>query len=221
GGGNKVVAAIGVEDELLAGADIDRERRRVDAVEAHARAVGGDREHLGAVAAVDLDGINAGAAFEQVAVVAGIPDHEVVAALAEDLIVAVAARQGVVVGAAEQKVEAAAAEEHVVAGLAEQHIVARATGRRVVAGATEQVRGRQGPVRLVEPDVVVAAQSERLNQAGVRDRRRAAQDRDGAAVDQDGPGGIAADGDDVVEIVAEYAEHAGVRQKGRGDGHEI
>ena len=41
GRGEAVVAAVGVEDELLGRADVDRERRRVDAVEAHPRAVGG------------------------------------------------------------------------------------------------------------------------------------------------------------------------------------
>ncbi len=37
--GEGVVAAVGVEDQLLRGADVDRERRRGDAVEADARAV--------------------------------------------------------------------------------------------------------------------------------------------------------------------------------------
>ena len=213
GGGNEVVAAVGVEDQLLGGADIDAEGRRVEAVEAHAGAVGRDAEDLGAVAAVDLGGVDAVAAFEQVGVVAGVPDHAVVAGLAEHLVVAVAAGQGVVAVAAEEKIIAAAPEQDVVAGLAEQQIVARAAARRIVAGTAEQIGGRQRPVRLIEAEIVVAAQSERLDLGGVRDRRRPARDRHGAAVDQDVPGGIAADGDDVVEAVAEYAQHAGVREK--------
>ena len=79
----RVVAAVGVEDEVLGGADVDRERRRVEAVEADAGAVGRGRELLGAVAAVDLDRVGAVAALVEVGVVAGVPDHAVVAALAE------------------------------------------------------------------------------------------------------------------------------------------
>ena len=142
GGGEAVVAAVGVEDELLGGADVDRERRRVDAVEAHAGAVGGGRELLRAVAAVDLDGVGALAALVEVGVVAGVPDHAVVAALAERLVVGVAAGERVVLGAAEEQVEAALAEQRVVAGLAEQLVVAGAAGEDVVAGAAEQVGRR-------------------------------------------------------------------------------
>ncbi len=40
-----------MKDEIFGGADIEEERRRTDAVEAHARAVGGDGEDLVAVAA--------------------------------------------------------------------------------------------------------------------------------------------------------------------------
>ena len=59
GRGEAVVAAVGVEDQVLRGADVDRERRRVDAVEPDARAVGRGGELLGAVAAVDLDRVGA------------------------------------------------------------------------------------------------------------------------------------------------------------------
>ena len=107
GGGDPVVAAVGVQHEILARADIDGEGRRVQAVEAHALAIGGDREHLRAAAAIDLDGVGAGAAFEQVGVVAGVPDHAVVAAFTEQLVVGVAAGQRIVAAAAEQKIEAA------------------------------------------------------------------------------------------------------------------
>ena len=46
-----------------------------DAVEAHARAVRRDGEGLGAVAAVDLGGVVAVAALEEVGAAAGVPDH--------------------------------------------------------------------------------------------------------------------------------------------------
>ena len=150
-----VVAAVGVEDELLGRADVDRERRRVEAVEAHARAVGGGGELLGAVAAVDLDGVGAGAALVEVGVVAGVPDHAVVAALAERLVVGVAAGEGVVLVAAEQQVEAALAEQRVVAGLAEQLVVAGAAGEDVVAGAAEQVRAA-GSAPLTSLSVIMS-----------------------------------------------------------------
>ena len=93
----------------------------LSAIEAHAAAVGGDREHFGAVAAVDLGGVDAVAAFDQVGAVARVPDHAVVAGLAEHLVVAGAAGQRVVAVAAEQQIVAALAEQGVVAGAAEQH----------------------------------------------------------------------------------------------------
>ena len=155
-----VVAAVGVEDQLLGGADVDRERRRGEPVEADARAVGGGGELLGAVAAVDLDRVGADAALVEVGVVAGVPDHPVVAALAEGLVVGVAAGHRVVLAAAEQQVEAALAEQRVVAALPEQLVVARAAGEGVVAGAAEQLRRRQRTVDLAERDRVLAAQAE-------------------------------------------------------------
>ena len=129
------------------------------------RAVGGDGEGFGAVAAVDLDGVDAVAAFVQVGAVAGIPDHAVVAGLAEHLVVAGAAGQGVVAGAAEQQVVAALAEQDVVAGLAEELVVAGAAGQGVVAVAAEQLRRGQRAVGLVERDGVVAGQAEHLDEA--------------------------------------------------------
>ena len=82
-----------VEDEVFGGADIDAERSRVSyQVKAHARAVGGDREVLGAAAAIDLGDIfGAAAAFVEVGVVARVPNHAVVAAFAEHLVVVIAA----------------------------------------------------------------------------------------------------------------------------------
>ena len=173
------------------------------AVEAHARAVGGDGEDLGAVAAVDLGGVDVGAAFDQVGVVARVPDHAVVAGLAEHLVVGVAAGQRVVAGAAEQEVDAALAEQRVVAGLAEQLVAARAAGQRVVAGAAEQV-GR-GSAPLASSSVIVSLPpwpktwiSAVLATVGVPPVIG-----DGAAVDEDRAGRVAADLDVVVEVVAD------------------
>ena len=87
--------------------------------------------------------------------------------------------------------------------LAEEHVAAGAAGERVVAGAAEEVRPRQRAVGLVQRDGVVAALAEDLDQRRVGDGRRAAEDGDGAAVDQDAAGRVAADGDGVVEVVAE------------------
>src|SRR5262249_53457137 len=66
GGRETVVAAPGVEDQVFGGANVDGEGARRAAVEADAGAVGGDGEDLAAVAAVDLDGVVAGAALVQV-----------------------------------------------------------------------------------------------------------------------------------------------------------
>ena len=109
---------LALSDEVLGGADVDREGRRIDPVEPDARAVGGDGEDFGAVAAVDLGRIDAVAALEQVGIVAGVPDHAVVAGLAEHLVVAIAAGQHVVAVAAEQQIAAATADDGVVAALA-------------------------------------------------------------------------------------------------------
>ena len=189
--------------EVLDGADVDRERRRIEAVEAHAGAVGGGGEDLGAVAAVDFGGVVAGAALVQVGVVTWVPDHSVVAGLAEHLIVGIAAGQDVVAGAAEQEVEAAFAQQRVVAGLAEELVVARAAGHRVVAVAAEQIGGGQRAVGFIHRDDVVAALAEHLDPGGVGDGRRAAQNGDRAAVDENLAGCVAAYCDVVVQTVAE------------------
>ena len=193
----------------------------VEAVEPDARAVGRGGELLGAVAAVDLDGVDAAGAFVQVGVVAGVPDHPVVAALAERLVVGVAAGQGVVLAAAEQEVAAALAEQRVVAGLAEELVGAGAAGEDVVAGAAEQVRRGQRAVGLVEGDHVVAAQAEDPDERGVGDRRRATDDGDRAAVDQDPPRRVAADRDVVGGAVTGHGEHPVAERRGRGGARRL
>src|SRR6185295_6978716 len=96
-GAEGVVAAVAVEHEVLAGADVQRERRRAEAIEADAGSVGGGSEHLGAVATVNLHRIDPAAALVEISVVTGVPYDSVVARFAEDLVIAVTARQRVVV----------------------------------------------------------------------------------------------------------------------------
>ena len=120
-GGERVVPAVHVHDQVLGRADVQGERGGGDAVEPDAGAVGGDGKRLRAIAAVDLDGVDAVAALVQVGTFARVPDHPVVAALAEHLVVAGAAGQDVIAIAAEQQVVSALAQESVVSCLAEEH----------------------------------------------------------------------------------------------------
>jgi hypothetical protein len=175
----------------------------------HAIAVGRDVEPLAGIAQIDLEGVVARAAFGNVAVISRIPDDTVVAGAAKQLVVAVAADQHVVAGTAEQQIIAALAVEDVVAGLAEQLIGSRAAGDRVVAGAAEQIGGRQCAVGFIERDRVVAGLAEHLDQAGVGDRGRAALNRHGSVVDENGPGCVAAGNDRIVELVSEHVQLAG------------
>ena len=214
-----VVAATHVELELLGGADVDGERRRIEPIEAHARAVGGDGEDLGATAAIDLRGVAAGAALEQVGVVARVPDHAVVAALAEHLVVGIAAGQHVVAGAAEQEVEAALAQQGVVAGLAEQLVVARTACEVVVVRAAEQGCRGQRTEAFIERDDVVVVQAEGLDERGVRDRRRAADHGNRAAIDQNVARSVAAERDRVAQSIAEHRQDARRRIEARRDCH--
>ena len=215
-GGEGVVAAVHVDDEILGGADVEGERRGTHAVEPDASPVGSGGEVLGAVAAVDLNGVDAVAAFVEVGPFAGVPDHEVVAGLAEDLIVADAAGERVVAVAAEEEIVAPLAEQHVVASLAEELVSRRTADEGVVAVAAEEERARQGAVGLVKLNHVVAGLAEDGDGGRVRDGGSAADDADGAAVDEDVAGGVAADGDVVVGIVAEDGQEPG-RIEGGGD----
>src|SRR4030095_7182475 len=122
--GKGVIAAVGVEHQALAGAEAEGERSRVDAIETHAGAVGGGGELFGAIAAVDFNRVDTGAALIKVGIVAGIPDHAIVARFAEDLVVGIAAGQCIAVRAAEEEVESAFAKQRVVAEAAEKEVVA-------------------------------------------------------------------------------------------------
>ena len=158
---------------------------------------------FGAVAAIDLGGVDAVAAFHEVGAVARIPDHAVVAGLAEHLVVAGAADQRVVAIAAEQQIVAALAEQDVVARPPNSMIVAGAAGQRVVAGAAEQLGGGQRAVGFVERDRVVAAWPNTWIMAVLATVGCAARDWHGAAVDENVTGRIAAGDDGVVEAVVE------------------
>src|SRR6185436_20054678 len=136
-GGDDVIATVGVEHQVLGGADVQTEGRWCYAVEAHPLPVGGDGEGLGAVATVDLGGVLAGPAFHQVGPFARIPDHAVVAGLAEHLVVADAAGERVIARPAEQQVGPALAQQDVVAAAPEELVGARTSGQDVVARTAE------------------------------------------------------------------------------------
>jgi hypothetical protein len=190
---------------------------RVEAVEPDPGAVGGDRERLRAVAAVNLDGVAAGAALVQVGIITRVPDHAVVVRLAEDLVVAVAAGQGVVVGAAEQQVGAAPALQAVVARLAEELVGARAADHGVVALAALHDGQRQRPAGLVQLQAVAAAQAEHGDLGGVGDGGRSALDLHRPAVHQDDARRVAADDNGVVQVVAEDGQNPGAGREEGGD----
>ena len=119
-GREAVVAAVGIQHEILGGADVDREGCWVNAIETDARAIRRRGENFVAAAAVDFDGVGAGAAFVEVGIIAGVPDHPIDPRLAKDLIIVVAAGERVVIGAAEQQIEAALAKQRIVPRLAEK-----------------------------------------------------------------------------------------------------
>ena len=150
----------------------DAEGRRGDAVETDASAVRSGGEGFCPVPSVHLDRVEDGAAFVQVGVVAGVPDHPVTAALAEDLVVGITAYERVVLAAAEEHVEAALAEECVIPALAVEQVAPRAAGKRVVVGAAEEARLRQRPVDLAQRDHVVPGEPEDLDPDGVGHGRR-------------------------------------------------
>src|SRR5262249_40072817 len=88
GGRERVVAVIGVEHQMLGGADVEGERLGSEAVKLYVRPVGSDDERFVAAVAIDLRGVGAVAALEPVVAAAGIPDQVVVAAFAVECIVA-------------------------------------------------------------------------------------------------------------------------------------
>src|SRR5438477_254292 len=61
--GDDVVAPVHVEDQVLGGADVDRERDQVGPVEADPVPVGRDCEQIGRGGAIDLDRVDPGSAL--------------------------------------------------------------------------------------------------------------------------------------------------------------
>ena len=157
---------------------------------------------FGTVAAVDLGGVDAGAALDQVAAVARIPDDAVVAGSPKSWSLPVPPISVSSPSPPDEDVVTAVADEGVVAGAAEELICARAAGQHVVAVAAEQWAAGSAP--LVSSSEIVSSPfpAEHLDLGGVGDRRLAAVDGYGAAVDEDLPGRVAADRDGVAEVVA-------------------
>ena len=211
----RVVAAIHVDDEVLGRADVDRERRRDRARSKRTRvpfAVSG--EDLGAVAAVDLGGVVAGAAFEQVGVVARVPDHAVVAGLRRTPGRRRRRRSACRCSAPPNRKSKPPLPSRVSLPLWPNSMSPPEPPVIVSLPAPpNRLAARQRAVRLVERDGVVAALAEHLDQRRVGDRRRAALDGDGAAVDEDRAGRVAADRDGVVEVVAERRQELRVGLK--------
>ena len=110
---------LAIDIEVLGGADVEREQIEICAPEgdaAGAVGMGIDGELVaGGIVAVDLDGVETGAAFHEVRAVAVVPDEQVGAFLAEHDVVAAIAEDGVVAGAAPEDVDAVATDEQVVA----------------------------------------------------------------------------------------------------------
>src|SRR5215217_2509868 len=214
GGVQLVVAAVGVEIDPLARADVDVERAgrgRTGAVEAdpaRGRLRRRDLELLAAGSAVDLDGVEPVAALVDVVVVARVPDHRVVARPAERAVArierVVVADDPVVAVAAGDQVRAVAAVQRVVAGSAVD--VERDRDRRAGRGGERVVAAVRVEVEpLARADVEVEPTRDRHGTGAVEDD--AARDRGrldlellatAAAVDLDGVAAVAA----LVDVVA-------------------
>jgi hypothetical protein len=74
------------------------------------------------------------------------------------------------------------------------------------------------PIRASSPSPLATGDAH--GDCGVGDGGRAAKDGDGAAVDEDGAGRVTADGDDVVELVAEDGQRASDGIERGGDGRD-
>src|SRR5262245_10703477 len=114
-GGKRVVATAGVDNKLLAGADVKRERGRAHPVKPHPRPVGAGGKGLRAVAAVDHHAVPPGPALVEVAVITRVPDQPVIAGPAQHLVVAVTPGQTVPAVTTIERVAATLAQDRVVA----------------------------------------------------------------------------------------------------------
>src|SRR5262249_56580393 len=79
GAGERVVTTVHVDNQVLGRCDVQKERRGRDAIEAHASAIWHRGEDFVAIAAVDLNRVDAIAAFVEVTAFAGVPDDAVIA----------------------------------------------------------------------------------------------------------------------------------------------
>ena len=208
-----IVAAIGIDDQVLGGSDVQAEGGGTDAVEPDPGAVGGGRECFGAIAAVDLDGVVPGTpslrslpspGFQ---IIRSSPDWPKTWSSPEPPI------SVSLPSPPNSRSCAALAQEGVVARLAKEHVVAAAAGEGVVAGAAEEVRLGQGTVALVKGDGVIAGKAEHLDQTRVGDGGCPAPDLHGAAVDQDRAGSVAADDDRIIVGIAEDGQQPGGGRK--------
>jgi len=128
----RVISAVGFQDEALAAAEVEEERSGTEAVEADACAVGGYSAFLGAIVATDLDGVEPADVLNEIRVVAGFPDEVVIAGAHKHVIVPGSAVVGLRATAPQQRVIASPAVDR---------------GR---------LRVREGAVLLIDPDRVVA-----------------------------------------------------------------
>ncbi len=110
--GDRVDAAEGLDVDLLDAVEVHRDEAEV-AGESSAAAVGGDVDVLRAVAAVEVELVDAGLAFHGVAAVAGVPLEAVFALAQERPVGALVAVDLVVAVAADDRVGAVAAGEDV------------------------------------------------------------------------------------------------------------
>jgi hypothetical protein len=117
--GDAVVASAGMDHQLFSRADVEARTGRIHAVEAHTFAIGSHGEFLASLSADDLNRVDVGATFDDIAAVARVPDHSIVAGATEHLIVAGAAGQPIVAITTEQEISAAPPDQGVIAALAE------------------------------------------------------------------------------------------------------
>ncbi len=218
----RVVAAVGVQDQPLAGADIQAEGQRGNSVEAHSGAVRRSREGLADPATVHHDRVGSGAALVEVAAVAGVPDHLVLTGAAERPVRPDATGQRVVAAPAFENVVPAGAEQSVVSRAAEHLVVPGCAEELVVTRSADEECPRQGSVRLVDRDAVISIASDHHDRADVRHRgpstidpHRPAVDLDVAAEVAAHPGGATRRVDEDAQDAVALAEVRTGRRRGR------
>ena len=215
GRGEAVVAAVGVEDEVLGRADVDRERRRVDAVEPDAGAVGRGGELLGAVAAVDLDvSMPTPPSLRSVS----SPGFQIIRSLPLCPKAWSSASPPVMVSFSlppnsrskpprPRSVSLPAWPTSWSAPEPPVRVSLPAPPNRLAAGSA--------PLASLSVTTSSPPRPKTRMQRGVGDRRRASDDGDRAVVHEDRSRRIAADHDRVVGAVTEHGQHAGAERRGR------